>query len=72
MLKKGLKMHHMVQKTPGPSGKAKICSTSIPGPTPPPKRSGGRTSGWRLPLFPFKLVSKLVSNVEVEMSQKRK
>ena len=34
MLKKGLKMHHMVQKTPWPSGKAKVCNTSIPGPIP--------------------------------------
>ena len=60
MLKKGLKMHHMVQKMPWPSGKAKICSTSIPGPN--PRRSvaeGGLPGG-----FFDLLVSKMGEQVQ--------
>ena len=51
MLKKGLKMHHMVQKTPWPSGKAKVCNTSIPGPIPGGASKKAQDTKWCPVLF---------------------
>ena len=51
MLKKGLKVHHMVQKTPWPSGKAKVCNTSIPGPIPGGASKKAQDTKWCPVLF---------------------